>query len=234
MIGKYSPMTDTTWAFAGAPSRRRGRPPSSDSAVTRERILQAARKVFAECGYEAATFQAIAVEVGLTRPAINNYFPSKSALYGEVVERAGEAVHRAVRRASAMPNLAGQLVVFLQQTARSDGTEPALAGFLVQAAIEAPNLSHPEAGAVAGHVERFVVGAVEEAVRRGTGAGNRYPRGRGRTHGTAVGQCLPDVPGAASGHQAHRAAARSTGVAAAAGLKTAVTARRRAWNNRRP
>ncbi len=160
-------MTDTTWAFAGAPSRRRGRPPASDSAVTRERILQAARKVFAESGYEAATFQAIAVEVGLTRPAINNYFPSKSALYTEVVERAGDAVQRAVRRASAMPNLAAQLVAFLRQTIRDDDAEPALAGFLVQSAIEAPNLSHPDAGTVAGYVERFVAGAVEEAIRRG-------------------------------------------------------------------
>ncbi len=60
--------------------RRRGRPPASDSAVTRERILQAARKVFAESGYDAATFQAIATEIGLTRPAINNSFPSKPAL----------------------------------------------------------------------------------------------------------------------------------------------------------
>lgn len=160
-------MTNTTWAFAGAPSRRRGRPPASDSAVTRERILQAARKVFAECGYEAATFQAIAVEIGLTRPAINNYFPSKSALYAEVVERAGDAVQRAARRASAMPDLAGQMVAFLRQTARGDGVEPALAGFLVQSAIEAPNLSHAGAGAVSRPVERFVADAVDAAVRRG-------------------------------------------------------------------
>jgi AcrR family transcriptional regulator len=57
-------MTET-WA----PARRRGRPPASDSALTRERILQAAQKVFAESGYEAATFQAVAVEIGLTRPS---------------------------------------------------------------------------------------------------------------------------------------------------------------------
>ena len=66
-------MTEISWA----PARRRGRPPASDSALTRERILQAALKVFAEFGYEAATFQAIAVEIGLTRPAINNYFSNK-------------------------------------------------------------------------------------------------------------------------------------------------------------
>lgn len=167
-------MTDTVWAFAGTTSRRRGRPPASDSAVTRERILQAARKVFAEAGYEAATFQAIASEIGLTRPAINNYFPSKSALYAEVAERAGTAVAHAVRRASAVPDLPGQLIAFLRHTVRGDGNsdgggsaEPALAGFLVQAAIEAPGSSHAHAGSVAGHVERFVSDAVDQATRRG-------------------------------------------------------------------
>lgn len=160
-------MTDTSWAFAGTQSRRRGRPPASDSAVTRERILHAARKVFAESGYEAATFQAIAVEIGLTRPAINNYFPNKSALYAEVAERAADAVAHAVRRASAVPNLAGQLIAFLRQTARTDGAEPALAGFLVQSAIEAPYLPHADAGTVAATVERFVSDAVHAADRRG-------------------------------------------------------------------
>lgn len=158
-------MTDTTWAFAGTQSRRRGRPPASDSAVTRERILQAARKVFAECGYEAATFQTIATEIGLTRPAINNYFPNKTALYAEVADRAVEAVQHAVRRASAVPNLAGQMVAFLRQTVRGDDVQPPLAGFLVQAAIEGPCL--PQAESVAGHVEQFVADAVAAASRRG-------------------------------------------------------------------
>lgn len=159
-------MTDTTWAFAGAPARRRGRPPASDSAVTRERILEAARKVFAESGYEAATFQSIAVEIGLTRPAINNYFPSKPALYAEVAARAGEAVRRAIRLASAAPTLTGQLVAFLRLT--YDGPESALAGFLVQSAIEAGHLPQFDGQPrVADHVERFVAEAVSTAVRRG-------------------------------------------------------------------
>lgn len=165
-------MSDTTWAFAGTPTRRRGRPPASDSAVTRERILRAALKVFAESGYEAATFQSIALEIGLTRPAINNYFPSKPALYAEVSGRAADAVRRAVRLASAAPTLAGQLIAFLRLTNRDDGSgadaHPALAGFLVQSAIEtsSPAVARGRPRP-ADHVERFVSEAVAAAARRG-------------------------------------------------------------------
>ena len=42
--------------------------------------------MFSELGYDAATFQEIAVRADLTRPAINHYFKSKRALYQEVIE----------------------------------------------------------------------------------------------------------------------------------------------------
>jgi AcrR family transcriptional regulator len=161
-------MTDTTWALAHGRVRRRGRPPASDSAVTRERILQAARKVFAESGYESATFQAIAMEIGLTRPAINNYFASKSVLYGEVVHRAGKTIRDAITHASDAPTLAGQLTAFLRLTIHGDDADPALAAFLVQSAMEAQHL--PQFGdesPVATQIERFVRDAVDSAVRRG-------------------------------------------------------------------
>ena len=161
-------MTETRWALAHSPMRRRGRPPASDSAVTRQRILHAASKVFAESGYEAATFQAIALEIGLTRPAINNYFSSKSALYTEVVRRASETIRDAIGQAFESPTLAGQLTAFLRLTIHHDDADPALAGFLVQSAMEAQHL--PELGdgsAVATQIERFVRDAVDSAVQRG-------------------------------------------------------------------
>ncbi|HNA51189.1 MAG TPA: helix-turn-helix domain-containing protein, partial [Mycobacterium sp.] len=67
-------------------SRGPGRPPAAKAAETRERILRAAREVFSELGYDAATFQAIAIRADLTRPAINHYFASKRVLYQEVVD----------------------------------------------------------------------------------------------------------------------------------------------------
>ena len=54
--------------------------------------MRAAREVFSELGYDAATFQAIAIRADLTRPAINHYFASKRLLYREVVEQTNAMV----------------------------------------------------------------------------------------------------------------------------------------------
>ncbi len=155
-------MTETSWA----PARRRGRPPASDSAVTRLRILQAAQKVFAEYGYEAATFQAIAVEIGLTRPAINNYFTSKSALYDAVVFRVSNAVLDAIHTASDAPTLAGQILTFIKVVVRDGDADPSLARFLVQSAMDVGHLPTRD-GEAAALIERFVSAAVGAAVHRG-------------------------------------------------------------------
>lgn len=154
-------MTETAWA----PVRRRGRPPASDSAVTRERILQAAQQVFADSGYEAATFQAIAVEVGLTRPAINNYFNSKSALYAAVVSRVTNAILDAIHEAGEAPTLAGQVLTFIEAAIRGRRADPSLARFLVQSAMDVEHLPSGE-GEAAALIERFVRAAVAAAVHR--------------------------------------------------------------------
>lgn len=149
-----------------APARRRGRPPASDSALTRERILQAALGVFAESGYEAATFQAIAAEIGLTRPAINNYFPSKPALYAEVVQRVSNTVRDSVQAAAQAPTLADQVLTLIRLALRAEDNGPSPAAFLVQSAMDAQHLPGGECQA-ATLVERFVRSAVGSAVRRG-------------------------------------------------------------------
>ena len=120
-------MTETLWA----PARRRGRPPASHAAITRERILRAAQQVFAESGYEAATFQAIAANIGLTRPAINNYFNCKSALYEEVVGRVSDALLDAIGVASAEPTLAGQILTFIRTAGRM-AKEAILTGWIAR------------------------------------------------------------------------------------------------------
>ncbi len=148
-----------------SPGRRRGRPPASDAAVTRERILQAARRIFAESGYEAATFQAIAVEIGLTRPAINIYFPSKSVLYDEVMSWAGETVLEAVRAAEVEPTLGDQVLEFIRVAFRGPDADPALAGFLVHSAMEARQMPAERDPAMI--IERFVRDSVASAIERG-------------------------------------------------------------------
>jgi TetR/AcrR family transcriptional regulator, transcriptional repressor of aconitase len=53
----------------------------------REQILEGARRCFAENGYEGATVTKLEAEIGLSRGAIFNYFPSKEDLFVELAVR---------------------------------------------------------------------------------------------------------------------------------------------------
>ncbi len=64
--------------------KRLGRPPDSDSADTRQRILDAARVAFATHGYEVATNRSLASAAGITSGALYHYFESKLDLYVEI------------------------------------------------------------------------------------------------------------------------------------------------------
>jgi TetR/AcrR family transcriptional regulator, transcriptional repressor of aconitase len=55
--------------------------------VRRERILVGARRCFARYGYEGATVVRLEKEIGLSRGAIFNWFPSKEALFLELATR---------------------------------------------------------------------------------------------------------------------------------------------------
>jgi AcrR family transcriptional regulator len=62
------------------------RPKQDPSAVpTRERLLAAGAEEFADEGFSRATLAAIARRAGISRPSLLHHFPSKDALYTEVV-----------------------------------------------------------------------------------------------------------------------------------------------------
>ncbi len=56
-------------------------------AERREQILEGARRCFAEHGYEGATVAKLEREIGLSRGAIFNYFPSKEDVFVELAVR---------------------------------------------------------------------------------------------------------------------------------------------------
>jgi AcrR family transcriptional regulator len=64
-------------------------PKISDERKTerREQILEGARRCFAEHGYEGATVVRLEREIGLSRGAIFNYFPSKEELFIDLAVR---------------------------------------------------------------------------------------------------------------------------------------------------
>ena len=140
--------------------------------------------MFAESGYEAATFQAIAAEVGLTRPAINNYFGSKAELYAEVVGRVGESVLDAVDLAGAMPTLSGQILTFVREALRDPDADSPVAAFLVQAAMDAHHVPFRRSGGDAGRGLYPRRGWLGGAARRGRRRSRRADR---HTLGVGVG-----------------------------------------------
>jgi len=62
------------------------------SEVTRERILKAAERLFAERGYDGASIRAIVAKARVNQAAINYHFDGKDGLYREVLRGAFRAL----------------------------------------------------------------------------------------------------------------------------------------------
>ena len=76
----------TSQAVAGAGVDTAVNADSSKGSVTRARILEAARDLFTQKGYEKVSLREIGEEVGITKAALYYYFPTKEKLFGALVE----------------------------------------------------------------------------------------------------------------------------------------------------
>ncbi|WP_055404641.1 MULTISPECIES: TetR/AcrR family transcriptional regulator [unclassified Mycobacterium] len=151
-------------------SRRPGRPPAAKADETRQRIMQAARLVFSERGYDGATFQAIAARADLTRPAINHYFSSKRALYREVLDQTNEAVIGVgIKEADRETTLAGQLTAFITSAVRANNENPAGSALIITGVLESQR--HPEWNTTENDSVRiardFLTRVTKDAIERG-------------------------------------------------------------------
>ncbi|QTE00080.1 TetR/AcrR family transcriptional regulator [Streptomyces cyanogenus] len=70
------------------PARRRGRPPRTESAGTRDRILTAAREEFSARGYEKTSVRGIAKAAGVDSALVHHYFGTKEQVFEAAVELA--------------------------------------------------------------------------------------------------------------------------------------------------
>jgi AcrR family transcriptional regulator len=151
-------------------TRGPGRPPAAKAAETRERIVRAAREVFSELGYDAATFQAIAIRADLTRPAINHYFASKRVLYRDVVEKTNEMVVAAgMEKVQGETALLKRLSAFFSAAMQAESRDRSAAAFLVTSVLESqrhPELSRDEHNSLKAS-RAFVTWAVTDAIERG-------------------------------------------------------------------
>lgn len=74
--------------MTSTPSRRVGRPPATvDGQSIPERLIEVARQLFAEKGFEATSVQDIVATAGVTKGAMYHYFASKDDLLAEIYAR---------------------------------------------------------------------------------------------------------------------------------------------------
>jgi TetR/AcrR family transcriptional regulator, regulator of cefoperazone and chloramphenicol sensitivity len=66
-----------------------------ETAETRQRLLEAAARLFADRGFNHVSIRDICAEAGASVAAVNYHFRDKLGLYKEVVEMAAEAMNRA-------------------------------------------------------------------------------------------------------------------------------------------
>jgi len=149
-------LLDVVFWFDGgvASVGRLGRPPASDSAETRTRILDAARLCFVDRGYDQTTMKDIAATAAMTAGALYHHFASKQELFGAVFRRhQGEAFEEfEVAVAAGGGGFVEQLSTVLDVAADIHGRDRGLAGFTAVATIELQR--HPELRAVVGEDSR--------------------------------------------------------------------------------
>jgi AcrR family transcriptional regulator len=66
----------------------------------RQQLLDVARDVFAEGGFHATSMDDVAVRAGVTKPVLYQHFPSKRALYVELLKDTGDQLLRALEQAT--------------------------------------------------------------------------------------------------------------------------------------
>ncbi|MFD6193008.1 TetR family transcriptional regulator [Streptomyces sp. NPDC060275] len=73
-------------ANGGGATRRRGRPPRTESGATRDRILTTAREEFSERGYEKTSVRGIAKTAGVDPALVHHYFGTKEQVFAAAIE----------------------------------------------------------------------------------------------------------------------------------------------------
>ncbi len=135
-------------------TRRRGRPPATDSADTRQNIFDCARRLFAERGYGAVTNKDVAEAAGITTGALYHYVDSKLDLYVEVHRDMQRRVYgRFIDASASSDTFIGKLDGVLEAAHQLNLEDPTLALFI--GTVRTDMRRFPE---VAERLERSVAG----------------------------------------------------------------------------
>lgn len=96
--------------------RRRGRPAAPEQ--QRDRIVQAAARVFATKGYETSSLSDLAREIGISKAAIYHYFTTKQEIYDAIIiETLVGLVNQVGSKVSEKKEPADKLATFMREHA---------------------------------------------------------------------------------------------------------------------
>ncbi len=73
------------------------------AAQRREQLLEIARELFAERGYEGTSVEEIAARAGVSKPVVYEHFGGKEGAYAVVVDREVRTLHDSIRAALTTP-----------------------------------------------------------------------------------------------------------------------------------
>lgn len=117
---------------------RLGRPKSANARETRQRILEAARRLFAAHGYEGASNRSIAEEANLTTGAIYHYFDRKLDIYLAVYTDTQTHIDQRMEQAIAeCDTLIDGIRAFLETAHDLNNEDPSLAMFMHSCGVDA-------------------------------------------------------------------------------------------------
>jgi len=106
-----------------------------DGQENRRVVLEAALRVFSDLGFEGASTRAIAAEAGIEQGHLAYYFPSKMALWQQVIEtfaRQGEAYLQAQLTPETLVDPVATAEIVLPQFLRSFAANPRLTRLMLQ------------------------------------------------------------------------------------------------------
>lgn len=133
--------------MAPTSQRKLGRPPATNSAETRRRVLDVAREAFAELGWEVTTNKHVAAKAGITSAALYHYFDSKLAMYFAVFDDAEALVDLRFDEAIATQDtFVGRFRAVLEAAYAMNAADPSLARFLGSARVDMARHAELRAG----------------------------------------------------------------------------------------
>lgn len=118
-------------------STKLGRPKGSKKENTLNKILPAARKLFASKGYDQTTFKAVGSELGISHAALYAYFDSKKSLYLATLKDTQDLlIPHYIAAFEQQTTLQNRLTAILKATAAEHDKDSSITGLLAAVPIE--------------------------------------------------------------------------------------------------